>query len=81
MPLNDRKIINIILEECKTIEERCEGYREELVDVITDIITAERQHRVQGTNIQQRISDKCNAAGRFLAEHRSKSAETDGESR
>ena len=81
MPLNDRKIINIILEECKTIEERCEGYREEIVDVITDIITAERQHRVQGTNIQQRISDKCNAAGRFLAEHRLKSAETDGESR
>lgn len=79
MPLNDRKIINIILEECKTIEERCEGYREEIVDVITDIITAERQHRVQGTNIQQRISDKCNAAGRFLAEHRAKPAEADGE--
>jgi hypothetical protein len=25
---------------------------------------------VQGTNVQQRISDKCNAAGRFLAEKR-----------
>lgn len=70
MPLNERKIISIILEECKTIEDRCEGYREELVEVITDIIAAERQHRVQGTNIQQRINDKCNAAGRFLAEKR-----------
>ena len=70
MPLNERKIINIILDECKTIEERCEGYREELVETITDIITAERQHSVQGTNIQQRINDKCNATGRFLAEKR-----------
>ncbi|MGO3933691.1 hypothetical protein NP284_35915 [Rhodopseudomonas pseudopalustris] len=68
MPLNERKIIQIILDECKSVEERCPGYREELVEVITDIITTERQHRVQGTNVQQRISDKCNAAGRFLAE-------------
>lgn len=71
MPLNERKIIGIILDECKSVEVRCEGYREELVEVISDIITTERQHRVQGTNVQQRISDKCNAAGRFLAEKRS----------
>lgn len=70
MPLNERKIIRIILDECKTVEERCEGYREELVGVITDIISTERQHRVQNTNVQQRISDKCNTAGRFLAEKR-----------
>lgn len=67
MPLNERKIINILLDECKTLEERCAGYRKELIEVIADIITVERQHRVQGTNIQQRISDKCNATGRFLA--------------
>ena len=79
MPLNERKIINIILEECKTVEERCEGYREELIDVITDIITTERQHRVQGTNIQQRVNDKCNTAGRFLAERRGQSGTAGGE--
>lgn len=79
MPLNERKIINIILEECKTVEERCEGYQEELIEVITDIITTERQHRVQGTNIQQRINDKCNTAGRFLAERRSHSGAAGGE--
>ncbi len=72
MALNERKIVNIILDECKTIEERCKGYKEELVAVITDIMTAERQHRIQGTNIQQKINDKCNATGRFLAERRSK---------
>lgn len=70
MPLNDRKIIAIILNECKTIEERCTGYKEELREVITEIIADENQHRVRGTNIQQKISDKCYAAGDFLAESR-----------
>ena len=72
MPLNEQKIIKIILDECNTIEERCEGYREELMDTIVDIITAERQHLVQGTTIQQKVNDKCNAAGLFLAEKRSR---------
>jgi hypothetical protein len=70
MPLNERKIISIILDECQRIEERCDGYRKELVEVVTDIIIAEQQHHVQGTNIQQKINDKCNATGRFLAEKR-----------
>ena len=70
MPLNEQKIISILLEECKKVDERCDGYREEIIDVLTDIMTAERQHRVQGTNIQQKISDRCNTAGRFLAEKR-----------
>ena len=70
MPLNDRKIINIIFNECKSIEERCDGYKEELLEVITEIITAERQHRVQGTHIQKKITDKCNAVADFLAKNR-----------
>ena len=70
MPLNDRKIISIILEQCDGIEERCEGYREEIVDVISAIIEAERGHRVSATNIQQKINDKCNAAARFLSTQR-----------
>ena len=70
MPLNDRKIINIILNECKSIEERCDGYTEELREVITEIIAAERQHRAQGIHIQKKITDKCNAAADFLAKNR-----------
>ena len=70
MPLNNRKIITIILDECESIEERCDGYREELVETITEIIVLEGQHRVQGTNIQQKINDKCNAVGNFLARKR-----------
>lgn len=70
MPMNDKKIISIILEEAGSIPERCPGYRDELVGTIGDILEYERQHRVAGTNIQQKISDKCNATGRFLAENR-----------
>lgn len=79
MPLNEGKVISIILEECKKIEERCKGYSEELVEVLTDIIAAERQHRVQGTNIQQKINDMCNASGRFLFERRGQTTRSDGD--
>jgi hypothetical protein len=70
MPLNEKKIISIILKQCQQVDQRCEGYREELLDTITDILEAERAHKVQGTNIQQKINDKCNSTGRFLAQRR-----------
>ena len=78
MPLNDRKIINIILSECKSLEERCDGYKEEIREAIVEIITAERQHRVQGTNIQQKINGKCQAAGDFLAKNQDLTKVTKG---
>jgi hypothetical protein len=68
--LNERKIIAIVLGECQKLPERCPGYREELLATLTDILQLERQHRVQGTNIQQRVTDKCDAAGRFLVRKR-----------
>ena len=51
MPLNDRKIISIILEQCGEIDERCDGYREEIINVISDILEYERGYRVSATNI------------------------------
>ena len=77
MPLNDRKIISIILEQCAGIEERCEGYREEIVEVISDILEYERGHRVSATTIQKKINDKCNAAARLLATQRGQATGTE----
>lgn len=68
MPLNQRKIAEIIIQEIGKLEERCSGYREEIQDIVVDILEYERQHRVQGTNIQVKINDKVNSAGRYLAE-------------
>lgn len=77
MPLNDRKIISIILEQCDGIEKRCEGYREEIIEVISEILEYERGHRVSATNIQKKINDKCSAAARFLAVQRGQDAGTE----
>lgn len=70
MPANQRKVVDIILQEVRTINERCEGYRDMLTDTVVEILAAENQHRVRGTNIQQQISEKCNAAGSFLTAQR-----------
>ena len=70
MPLNDRKIISIILQQCTEMEERCGGYKEEIIQVISDILEYERGHRVSATNIQKKIDDKCDATARFLANQR-----------
>lgn len=78
MPLNHKKIISIILEQCADIEERCHGYREEIIAVISDIIEYERRHRVEATNIQKKINDKCNAAAHFLSKSRGDDVSTEG---
>jgi len=77
MPLNDKKIISIILEHCEDIEERCDGYREELIGVIAEILEYERGHRVSATNIQKKINDKCNTAARLLATQRGQDTGTE----
>jgi len=73
MPLNERKIIEIILEECNSIEERCGGYKEEMFNVIVDIMQYEYAHRISRINIQKKITDKCNAAANFLVRQNSPS--------
>lgn len=71
MPLNDRKIISIILEQCNGVEERYDGYKDAIVDLIVDVLENEHRHRISATNIQKKINDKCNSTARFLAQKRS----------
>lgn len=70
MPLNEKKIISLIMEQAREIPDRAMGYGPALIEAISDIIQAERQHRVHGTSIQQKVNDKCNALGEFLAQQR-----------
>ena len=69
MPLIQKKIVSIISEQCRNLESKCPGYRDEIFNTIADIIELERQHRIRAINIQQKINDKCDATGRFLAEN------------
>jgi hypothetical protein len=66
MPANDQKVLSIIVEEIKSVEDRCTGYHEALLDAVGDIIRAEREHRARGTNIQQQVNDKCSSVGEYL---------------
>ena len=68
MPLNQQKILRIILDERESIEERCDGYKEELTAAIAEILQYESEHRVSRMNIQKKINDKFNAVARFVAE-------------
>lgn len=77
MPLNEKKIISIILQQCYGLEERCKGYRKEIIEVIADILVYERGHRVSATTIQKKINDKCKAAGWFLAKQRGQTTNTE----
>jgi hypothetical protein len=77
MPLNDKKTVSIILEQCAEIEERCHGYREAIIDVISDVLEYERGHRVSATSIQKKINDKCNAAAWFLVTQRGQDTGTE----
>ena len=69
MPLIQKKIVSIISDQCKNLEGRCKGYREEIFSTIADILELERLHRIRSINIQQKINDKCDATGRFLADN------------
>ena len=71
MALNQQKLVSIIMEEANKLPERCEGYREEIIETLSEIIDLERQHQREGIYIRQKITDKCSALGRFLSENNS----------
>ena len=70
MSFNPQKMANMIVNECESIEQRCEGYKKRLVDVIVEILTLEKNNLVKGTYIQQKINEACKDAGDFLAKKR-----------
>ena len=72
MALNQQKLISIIMDESRKLPERCEGYRREVIETLSEIITLERKHRREGIHVKQKIADKCNALGRFLSGNRPK---------
>lgn len=66
MPPNMDKLLEILVQECKSVEERRKGYRKELMATMADILAYERQHQARGLNIKKKIADKCNALGDYL---------------
>ena len=79
--MSTKKVGEIIREECDRIEERCDGYKEKIVDTLYEIIEAEEQHAIRGTNIQQQVDAVCNATGDFLARKLEPASEIPAETR
>lgn len=68
MPLNEMKTISIIKDEVDKVSDIVSGYKKELFETIADIIFDERQNRVVGTRIQQKVTDRIDAMGRIVAD-------------
>jgi hypothetical protein len=66
MAYKDEKIVRVLLEEASKIEERCDGYREELTSALADIVQKERAHLFQRINIVVEISDIVGRVGTFV---------------
>ncbi len=70
MLFNRQKIFDIIFHECQSIEERYDGYKEELAGAIDKILEHEKEHLLKMTPIHQKIREICQKTGDSLAESR-----------
>ena len=66
MAYKDERIVQIILEEVAGVDERCEGYREEVQEALAEIVQAERGHRFVRTNVVSKIRDLVGRVGTYL---------------
>ena len=66
MAYKDEKVVGILLEQALAVEERCEGYRDELAEALADIIMAERQNKFAKTNIAVKVADVVGRLGTYL---------------
>ena len=72
MAYNDKKILQVLLEELKEVPERCEGYREDVGHLLGDVLNFEREHAISKTNVVKKIADQVNTVGMGL--HKSNNA-------
>ena len=71
MAYNDKKILQVLLEELEKVPERGEDYREDVGHLLGDVLNFEREHAIAKTNIVKKIADQVNTVGMGL--HRSRS--------
>ena len=66
------------MEECSRLPELYGGYREDVLDLLTDILALERQRVWQNISIQKKIVDKIEAAGEHLRRKQKLASSKDG---
>lgn len=73
MAYNDRKILRVLLDELAAVPERCEGYREDMTHLLTEVLTLEQKHAIGRIDIVKRIGDQVNTVGMSLYKSRRES--------
>lgn len=65
--MDSQRVLDIIIEESSAVDERYEGYRKDLTEVVAEIVNIERQHRLLSRNVKKEIADQINTLGGDLA--------------
>ncbi|NTG16352.1 hypothetical protein G6L05_21590 [Agrobacterium rhizogenes] len=65
--MDSKRVIDIIMEEATQIEERFDGYREELKLLVAEIVGIEKMHRFASRNVRKEIAAQINNLGQELA--------------
>ena len=72
MSYNDKKIVEILLEQCKRITSRCPGYQDEMQFLLTEVLRLEREHDIGKINIASKIGDQINVLGMLVHKSQNK---------
>lgn len=63
MAITQRRLVEVIREQCSAVESRTPTYHSDLQETVAELIAAERDHLVRSTAIQQRVTDLCERLG------------------
>ncbi|MCY4038154.1 MAG: hypothetical protein OXF09_01695 [Hyphomicrobiales bacterium] len=70
MPLKSERVLDIIKQQTEKVNNRCEGWNDEVFSLVADILNLERQHSVNRTHIETKILDQINITAQSLHQKR-----------
>jgi len=66
MAVARKQLIEVFIRQCNAREEIVTGYRDELLNTVTDIILKEAEHLEKKMNIQQEVDELCDRLGNWI---------------
>ena len=62
----DKKVAQVLLEEVSKLPARASDYQDEMLSLLIDVLSCERDHSISRTRIVKQIADKVNATARLI---------------
>ena len=69
MAFNKEKILSILDDQIDQLDEKCDGYKEEMRNLVNNVVRLETEHSVSRTNVSQKIEEYIIKTGKFLKEN------------